>query len=722
VKVKKVKELTMFVKYLKTHITFTLSHLLTFTLLTGCQIGGSGAFVQGESPEENNANYEGSPVTGDWVVMNLLDEPEGLNPLTSTSASARYIYGYFYESFIETRREPPWDEVPLLVESLPEISDDHLVYTWRLQSGVCWHDGHPLTMRDAEFTLKALINPYVDDLPTKPYYAELDTLKLLDDLTLRMFCSQSYFLHTEFLGGFSVLPRHIFDPDGLMADLSYFQVKHGSAYGRIADLLETEVDIAWEELYPTVALTGAKKSLGSVTNDKLDWNDLKDALPGLEADPPKVQLDKVLVFLTEHPDGAAGYRWLTELQEGIENATRALLMTGDITRKSGRERFPLRDSLTAVCRDIHDRIETFGHQFNTHPQGRAPTVGSGPYVFERWATGQEIVLKRNPDYWRGEGYAYLDKIVWRVLTDYTASLVALKNGEIDFMENLQTIQYLTMTNRRKFLDQFVKSTFTIPQYTYLGWLNSHPIFRDKRVRLAMTHMVRRRDVVDKLLFGFAEIVTGNFYRYGPDYDSTIVPYVYDPEEAQRLLTEAGWSDIDDDGILEKDALEFQFEMLIPHGSQFAEQLTSILCEDLYMIGIEMNIRRLEWSVFINNYIRNHNFDACYLGWVFGMKGDPKQVWHSESAKGRGSNHIEFRNAEADSLIDAARVEFDQTRRVEMYHRFQQILHEEQPYTFLFSAKSKPAYDKRFKGVRWYPFRPGYQLDEWFVPEEEQKYR
>ena len=107
-----------------------------------------------------------------------------------------------------------------------------------------------------------------------------------------------------------------------------------------------------------------------------------------------------------------------------------------------------------------------------------------------------------------------------------------------------------------------------------------------------------------------------------DYDSTIVPFKYDPEEAIRLLTEAGWADVDDDGILEKDSLEFRFEMLIYSGSAFAQQITSILREDLYMIGIEMEIRQLEWSVFINNYIRNHSFDACILGWVFGMRGDP----------------------------------------------------------------------------------------------------
>ncbi len=698
---------------------------LSFVLIaaSGCQVGGSGSFVQGDTPADNNATYTGEPVTGDWVVMDLLDEPESLNPFTSTSASATNIYNnYIYESFLQTERKPPWDDEPLLTESLPEISDDHLIYKWKLKSGIYFHDGHPLTMRDAVFTLKAIMNPYVDDLPTKPYYAELDSMDLLDDLNLVMYCVQPYFLHQGFLGGFSILPEHVFDAAGLMSDLTYFQVKNGSAFGRIAEYIENKEDIKWRELIPAVTLAALERSIESSTNDKIKWRDVREAVPGFDNLSIRERFDKVTALLADHPDGAGAVRLSNEVFKSTNDVLNTLPITAEIKSRSRADGFPLRDELRGVCRDIHDRIEKFGRAFNTHPQNRSPTVGSGPYIFESWSTGQEIVLKRNANYWRGEGYAWLDKIVWRVLTDQTASLVALKNGEIDFVETLRDLQYLTMTNRQSFLDEFVKSTYIIPSYNYLGWRNTHPIFKDKWVRRAMTHMVRREDVRDKLLFGFAEIVTGNFYRYGKDYDSSIVAYKYDPEEAVRLLKEAGWEDVDGDGILEKDTLEFRFEMLIPSVSSFAQQLTSILREDLYMIGVEMNIRQLEWSVFINNYIRNHNFDACYLGWVFGMKGDPKQVWHSEAARGRGSNHIQFVNAEADSLIDAARVEFDEEKRIAMYHRFQRILHEEQPYTFMFSTMRKPAYDKRFKGVRWYPFRPGYLFDEWFVPKDEQKFQ
>ena len=582
--------------------------LLILITLTGCQIGGSSSFKQGMTVKENNALHQGEPVTGDWMVKNMLAEPESLNPFTSTSASATNIYqGYIYESFLQTERKPPWEEEPLLVVELPESSEDHLTYKWKLRKDIYFHDGSHMTMHDAVFTLKAIMNPYADDLPTKPYYGELDSLSMPDEYSLIMYCSQPYFLHTNFFGGFEVLPKHIFDLDGLMDDLSYYQVKNGSVYGRIADFLDEDENKDFVEFYPGLAMVALEKSIENVSNGEIKWLDIETLFKGESGLGHNDKLKIAIQFLEEHPDGTAGIKLAENAQISAKAAIGMLEIGSKISDLSKAGDFSYRNELKQKCRDIHDRIEKFGRAFNMHEQNRAPTVGSGPFKFDRWLTGQEIVIKRNEEYWRGEGHAYLDKIIWRVLTDYTASLVALKNGEIDFMERLQTIQYLTMTNQTRFLDKFIKSSYIIPQYTYFGWRTTHPLFSDPDVRLAMTHMVRRKDAVEKLQFGFAEIVTSNFYRYGMDYDSTIVPYKYNPDRAQELLKKAGWEDIDDDGILEKDSLEFRFEMLIPSGSSFAEQLVSILREDLYMIGIEMDIRRLEWSVFINNYIRNHNF-------------------------------------------------------------------------------------------------------------------
>ena len=121
----------------------------------------------------------------------------------------------------------------------------------------------------------------------------------------------------------------------------------------------------------------------------------------------------------------------------------------------------------------------------------------------------------------------------------------------------------------------------------------------------------------------------------------------------------------------------------------------MLQENLKEIGITMSIRKLEWAVFIQR-IEEHNFDACTLGWALGWETDPYQIWHSSQAVEKGSNFVGFKNEEADKLIEEARKEFDPEKRRQMYYRLQEIIHDEQPYTFLFTDK---ALDGCFQEVR-----------------------
>ena len=113
--------------------------------------------------------------------------------------------------------------------------------------------------------------------------------------------------------------------------------------------------------------------------------------------------------------------------------------------------------------------------------------------------------------------------------------------------------------------------------------------------------------------------------------------------------------------------------------------------------------------------------AVILGWAMSVTPpDAYQVWHSSQAVPGGSNHVYYRNEEVDRILEEYRVEFDAERRKRLYDRFQEILHEDQPYTFLFMQKAITAWDRRFHGVRWYP-SGGTDLHEWWVPVEQQKY-
>ncbi len=351
-----------------------------------------------------------------------------------------------------------------------------------------------------------------------------------------------------------------------------------------------------------------------------------------------------------------------------------------------------------------------GEDFNSHSQNRAP-IGMGPYRFVRWATGKKIVLVRNEDYW---GRAInrmpeIKKLNFEVIAEDTVALQILKKGGLDFA-GLRPIQWVRQTSSEKFSRRFAKYQFYSPGYSFIAWNMRRPYFSDKRVRQAMTMLVNREEILKKLNFGLGRVTTGPFYIESKDYNREVSAIPYDREGAKRLLKEAGWEDHDGDGVLDREGVPFHFEFLIPSGRRFAERLSSILKEDLRKVGIEMEIRQLEWALFVKN-LDDRKFDAVTLGWVFGVEQDPYQVWHSSQSE-KGSNFVGFSNPEADGIIEMGRQEFDRKARAALYKRLHALIDEAQPYTFLYSSPYLVALDRRFENVKVYP--AGMDPLEWRV--------
>lgn len=348
--------------------------------------------------------------------------------------------------------------------------------------------------------------------------------------------------------------------------------------------------------------------------------------------------------------------------------------------------------------------------FNRSPQGRGP-VGNGPYRFVHWKTGRSIRIERNENYWGPK--PAIQAIEFRIIPEDTVALQVLKKGDLD-LAGMRPIQWVRQTGSERFAEKFQKHKYYTPGYSFIGWNLRRPYFTDRVVRQALTHLVNRQKILETLNFDLGKVVTGPFYTEGPDYNRAIAPLPYDPDRAYQLLESAGWIDRDGDGIRDKNGQVFQFEFLIPSGRRFAEQLATILKEDFRKAGIDMSIRKLEWALFVQK-LNDRSFDAVTLGWSFGFEQDPYQVWHSSQAE-RGSNFVGFINEEVDVLIDEARVIFDREERSARYHRLHQLIHEEQPYTFLFATPSLVAVDRRFQNVRVYPV--GLDPLEWTLQQGE----
>lgn len=375
-------------------------------------------------------------------------------------------------------------------------------------------------------------------------------------------------------------------------------------------------------------------------------------------------------------------------------------------------------------------IVRFADFFNSEEAGREPKnlIGSGPYIFEKWETGQYVQFRRNPDYWNKEGMygkVFPEKIIVRVVQEEAAAIVSAKNKEIDLMYLNKPVDFVKNLSDPGQFDMN-KADPTEPRFDYIGWNIKNPLFADKKVRLALSYLVNRKEIIERIHYGMAEPVESPVYFQDKKHFNPDLPLIpFDPEKARQLLKEAGWEDSNGDGILDKmidgKRVDFKFMFLL-NTNESRKQAILVVIDALKKVGIQADLQPLEWAVYLDK-TKKHEFDATMAAWILtDYPPDEFQIFHSSQMEGEGSNYISYKNAEADSLMEAYRVEFDEAKRIEIIKKIQKILYDDQVYTFLWTPKAKYVYGNRFKNVRWYPTPiTSYQLTEWWVPVGQRKY-
>jgi peptide/nickel transport system substrate-binding protein len=392
--------------------------------------------------------------------------------------------------------------------------------------------------------------------------------------------------------------------------------------------------------------------------------------------------------------------------------------------KNLTDKFSFAETNDLTHADKNPALKAHAAWFNSSDVKRSTTlnVGSGPYVYEAWNTGESIILKRN-DKWWGAGTdpfnpAHPGKIIYKTVNDRNSAVVAVKNQEIDFMEALPAAKFTEEVDTVA-LPYLRKNAYRGLVYNYIGWNTRRPLFADKRVRHALSHLVDRDALIKQVRRGLGEITNSPVYRGLPEYDESIKGIPYDPAKARALLAEAGWKDTDNDGVLDKVVdgrkQKFTFKFLLNSGNEEREQVMLILADEFKKVGIRAEIQKLEWSVFLEN-LRTREFDAYVGAWVNDpIPTDPYQLWHSSQASNNGSNYTGFSNERADKLIEMNRTEFDEAKRIKLMHEFQRIVVDEQPYTFMWMYRYPSVYNKRLQNVNFSLIRPGYDPSQWWVP-------
>ncbi len=350
------------------------------------------------------------------------------------------------------------------------------------------------------------------------------------------------------------------------------------------------------------------------------------------------------------------------------------------------------------------------------PLNKKP-VGTGPYRFVEWKTGEKVVFDASPDYF--EGKPYISRVITRVIPDQATMFLELKSGGVDIM-TLTPPQYVRQTETAEFKKSFNRYKYTASGYTYLGFRLSHPFFRDKRVRQAIAHAADKKALIDGVLLGLGQEATGPYKPGTWAHNPNVRKYPHDPARAKALLAEAGWKE--KDGVLVKDGQPFEFTVLTNAGNDARAKTAAILQQNLAEVGIRIKIRTVEWAAFINEFIDKRKFDAVILGWNITPDPDQFDIWHSSKTGPKELNHVGFANPEVDRLLDEGRSTFDLEKRKKAYFRIQEILAEEQPYVFLYVPEALPVVHNRFRGIVPAPAGITYNFVKWYVPAALQKHR
>ncbi|MGH2452030.1 MAG: ABC transporter substrate-binding protein [Candidatus Limnocylindria bacterium] len=343
------------------------------------------------------------------------------------------------------------------------------------------------------------------------------------------------------------------------------------------------------------------------------------------------------------------------------------------------------------------------------PENTNPPVASGPFKFKEWRQGDQVILERNETYW--DGAPLVDEYVFKVVADATVLAAQLKTGEINY--GAIEAKDLEDMERQENLNTY---TWQALSYTYAGWNLRQEVFQDRRVRQALAYGLDMDAVVQTILFGQGTKMVAHHPPASWAAPEGLEDYAYDTAKAESLLEEAGYTK-GGDGIYQKDGRPLAFTLVTNQGNKVRETFVQIAAEQYRRIGVQVTPKLEAFQGIVDKLLgASPEIEGVVIGWALGAEPDPHSIWHSSQIPDparnlSGFNFVAYDNAELDRALEEARAPSDGdcsiAARKGHYDRFNEILNEDQPYNFGFSALAiwvtpgnMRGYDPGAFGHRW----------------------
>jgi peptide/nickel transport system substrate-binding protein len=351
------------------------------------------------------------------------------------------------------------------------------------------------------------------------------------------------------------------------------------------------------------------------------------------------------------------------------------------------------------------------------PENRAPTVFSGPFKFKDWRAGNEVVLVRNENYWRGA--PYLDDFVLKVVASSATQAAELKSGAITLGVQLPA-QFDDLSKQQNLKAYEWQSN----GYDFIGWrVNSTrvPFLQDKRIRQALAYGLDTAQAVQSILLGHGQKqVSHHPPASWAAATSGLNDYKYDPARAEQLIKDAGYTK-GADGFYQKDGRALALTIVTNQGNLVREAFLTYAEQQYKTIGVKITPKVESLDTLAPKLATGADeIEAVLVGWGLGPDPDMYSVWHSASVARStqpGSNYVGFGNRDLDALIERGRGgNCARDVRRDVYAQANRLLNEEQPYNFGFSQNRILFADRRIQGIDPGTYSPTgtWNIEKWWI--------
>jgi peptide/nickel transport system substrate-binding protein len=342
--------------------------------------------------------------------------------------------------------------------------------------------------------------------------------------------------------------------------------------------------------------------------------------------------------------------------------------------------------------------------------------GTGPFKFVEWVKADHITLEANEDYWRER--AKLDKLIFKVIPDPSARLMALEVGEVQGIEYINPVDfdrirankdlvlmsepgmnigYMAINTGYGYIDANNNYARDIEEEPLVKTPGYYEPLTKKKVRQAINMAIDKQSIVDDLYMGTAIKAKNGMPPFMLGYNDEIVDYPYDPAKAKTLLAEAGYSDGFEVTL---------YVMPVSRPYMFdPPKIGEAIQSYLGAVGIKVNIYQVDWGTYLQETM-DGNAQMCLLGWT-GDNGDPDNFLNvlygaNVCSIGTSGNYGFYMNSTAQALLTAALATYDTEKRATYYKKFQEMIHEDACYVYLAHSNQNLAFRANVKGYVLHP--------------------